>query len=933
MGAEPQLSVIVLCPGDAEAPGDLLWSAMVRASPAVELIVVAERARARRARTLAHQASREDQRIGVHEYEGDARAAVMRAIDRARAPYIVLAEPNGVLIEEGYAEAVRRLDASHADVAVGAAIDRFRPDKGASRALDGAVDRDVALANLEEAPGLIGDDLLGSKVYRRGFLRTVLSRRDSWDARALAAQSLDLASSIEVCSQPLFWDAGRTGDGRPRPGSHAWARSVEEAVSALGPRGAHVRECHARAILTQELFADGAIDALARGNDFSGCARVIRALAGALESTSLANLPITHRWVLALLALEQGDLALSVLHGRTRDIGPGDVGPFDDALLASSVWSVLGLGTRDARFAFLQEFIDSRASQSAGDTAGSASSDHVDVSVVIPTYNVAPFIDETLDSILAAEDVSLEVVIVDDGSSDGTWDRLTRRSADDPRVRIFRSIGAGGGQARNFGVAQTRGEYIAFADGDDIVPPRAYARMLSAARRTGAEVVCGGYVKFFAMSTWNASKSFNQAYTVGVDAVTIDDHPQLIRHRAVWSRLIRREYWVDVTFPFPGVPRSNDIVPMVSALLVARSITVTPLPVYVYRDRPGSGSMTSAAGSLDYSVSYFSEEATCAALVAQHASHAVAREYWEMVLNSDGWGNLRKFLDHSRGRADEEAVISPYVASLISKVPWEMFAELDPERQAVWILSATGRCTSARALLATLQPDPRVTSEQLVAAVSAVAEHDIVPTRTLSRLVVKHILPRLGAHYATGRKPTSTALRGLRELMALREVPMPVLVWQEGASAARLVRGKGGGSAVREVGKPVDGRVRSGAWWARLAIGPMAHASGLVRVVARPYGTRSDADMTVSIGRVRSGQGCVLRVPSTLLPQRGAWSLEVQVETDLGVQRHAVRLDEVQRRIFPGRLQITYVAHPRSDRSALRVRDPLTARVMSQLRR
>jgi glycosyltransferase involved in cell wall biosynthesis len=94
-----------------------------------------------------------------------------------------------------------------------------------------------------------------------------------------------------------------------------------------------------------------------------------------------------------------------------------------------------------------------------------------DVSVVIPIHNAARYLRDAVDSILNQQDVSLELILVDDGSTDGSSDILEQYGKRDPRVRVFRPGRIGICNALNFAIRQSRSEWIARMDADDIALP------------------------------------------------------------------------------------------------------------------------------------------------------------------------------------------------------------------------------------------------------------------------------------------------------------------------------------------------------------------------------------------------------------------------------------------------------------------------------
>lgn len=112
------------------------------------------------------------------------------------------------------------------------------------------------------------------------------------------------------------------------------------------------------------------------------------------------------------------------------------------------------------------------------------------VSFVIACYNAMPYLDDAVGSALAQEGVSAEVLIVDDGSTDGSLERARVLADADPRVRVLQTSGrAGPGGARNLALAEMKGAWFAVLDTDDFVEPQRSAMLIAAAEQVGADLI------------------------------------------------------------------------------------------------------------------------------------------------------------------------------------------------------------------------------------------------------------------------------------------------------------------------------------------------------------------------------------------------------------------------------------------------------------
>lgn len=114
------------------------------------------------------------------------------------------------------------------------------------------------------------------------------------------------------------------------------------------------------------------------------------------------------------------------------------------------------------------------------------------VTVIIPVYNAEKYLDECLKSVLSQSLSAIEVICVDDGSADDSRAILYSYAVKDSRLRVCVQKNAGAASARNIGIAEAQGQYIAFMDADDFYPSRDVLEKLYTAAEVNGALVCGG---------------------------------------------------------------------------------------------------------------------------------------------------------------------------------------------------------------------------------------------------------------------------------------------------------------------------------------------------------------------------------------------------------------------------------------------------------
>ena len=118
------------------------------------------------------------------------------------------------------------------------------------------------------------------------------------------------------------------------------------------------------------------------------------------------------------------------------------------------------------------------------------------VTVAVPIYNVEPYLQSCVDSVLAQTYTAIEVLLVDDGSTDRSGAICDRYAAQDSRVRVLHQANSGVSAARNAAVECARGEYLLFVDSDDMLETDAIETMVQAAERSGADLVAANMRSF-----------------------------------------------------------------------------------------------------------------------------------------------------------------------------------------------------------------------------------------------------------------------------------------------------------------------------------------------------------------------------------------------------------------------------------------------------
>lgn len=213
------------------------------------------------------------------------------------------------------------------------------------------------------------------------------------------------------------------------------------------------------------------------------------------------------------------------------------------------------------------------------------------VSVIVPVYNVAPYMEQCLESLTGQTYRNLEIIVVDDGSTDDSPRLCDLWAERDSRIVVIHKPNGGLSDARNAGMKVMTGEYVGFVDSDDYVDRCFYEKMVEAALRTDADVVQCNYTSFFKDGSkkekgdFDTLREFSGSECRRLAYALVNGHNGLtagLLHAAVWVCLFRRSAIVD-PFVSERLIGSEDIPFKAAIFLNCNKVTFIPDRLCFYR--------------------------------------------------------------------------------------------------------------------------------------------------------------------------------------------------------------------------------------------------------------------------------------------------------------------------------------------------------------
>lgn len=213
------------------------------------------------------------------------------------------------------------------------------------------------------------------------------------------------------------------------------------------------------------------------------------------------------------------------------------------------------------------------------------------ISIIIPAYNIATLLGRAIDSVLAQTYRNIEIIVVNDGSSDKTGAVINRYVSVDTRVKAIHKENGGVSSARLAGIAAATGDWIGFVDGDDFIEPQMYEHLLENALKYGADISHCGYQMVFPSGRvdyyYNTGRTEHLSRDEGLKALLKGDYLE----PGLWNKLYRREILIgfeDSSLWDSSIRINEDVLMNYILFSRAECTFYEDIPYYHYMLRKGS---------------------------------------------------------------------------------------------------------------------------------------------------------------------------------------------------------------------------------------------------------------------------------------------------------------------------------------------------------
>ncbi|MCM2138021.1 bifunctional glycosyltransferase/CDP-glycerol:glycerophosphate glycerophosphotransferase [Vagococcus fluvialis] len=309
-----------------------------------------------------------------------------------------------------------------------------------------------------------------------------------------------------------------------------------------------------------------------------------------------------------------------------------------------------------------------------------ASQNKPKISIITPMYNVADFIESQISSLVQQTLEEIEIILIDDGSTDQTLERVTTLGKKYPeKITVISKTNGGASSARNVGLNHFKGDYVFFADADDIVPKDSLENLYKAAIKHQSDITTGRSLSFNSVNSWYIPGHYNSGLmNPGVKHITTN--PELLYSLGPASKLFKREIIEDLRMP-TDIEIGEDQPFILEALLRSQKIYTIDKIVYNYRSREADEASLSQilrvdpvrtfrniSKSLKLGLSLFDKY-----IENELLRNKIENEYFNRVVRADLWPAIIEGLKERNG--ENQKIIFNQLNEMQNFFPKRLFGE------------------------------------------------------------------------------------------------------------------------------------------------------------------------------------------------------------------------------------------------------------------
>ncbi len=271
-------------------------------------------------------------------------------------------------------------------------------------------------------------------------------------------------------------------------------------------------------------------------------------------------------------------------------------------------------------------------------------SDNPLISVLIPVFNTEQYLCQCLESVVRQTYTNIEIILIDDGSTDNSGSICDSYAKQDARIRVIHTGNRGIATARNHGLELAKGSYIVFLDSDDWMELHSIETLLSKAVQTGADIVVTGcFTEFKGKSLPSGHREEQILYKNDI----LSAYAKEILRDIVWNKLYRKECFADVVFPdghtYEDVKTTHKL--LTDVVMKNGKIAIISEDLYHYRMRKSSIVHTKTVDHIiDSWEAYYGKYS----LMTEHSQQLVANCY---TIIGQMWINYHRFSRENRRKA------------------------------------------------------------------------------------------------------------------------------------------------------------------------------------------------------------------------------------------------------------------------------------------